>query len=134
MHTDPLKILLAALVIVHLVVAVVHGVAHGGAHVPLTPVAVAFVIVVIQFGPLVGLALTLVQPRGGAAVVAASMAGALLFGLVNHFVLPGSDNILRVDADWRMLFSSTAALLALIEAGGTIVGVVAVRRYARRLS
>jgi hypothetical protein len=33
MRTDPLKPVLAALVIVHLVVAVVHGVAHGGAHV-----------------------------------------------------------------------------------------------------
>ena len=47
---------LAALVMVHLVVAVVHGVAHSGAHVPLSPTALAFVIVVIQIGPLVGLA------------------------------------------------------------------------------
>ena len=128
------KTWLAALVIVHLVVAVVHGVAHGGAHVPLSPAALAFVIVVIQLGPLVGLALTFFQPRAGAAVVATSMAGALLFGVVNHFVLPGSDNVVQVDAEWRTLFSSTAALLALIEASGAIAGVVAVRQQVRRLS
>jgi hypothetical protein len=126
---------LAALVMVHLVVAVIHGVAHSGAHVPLSPAALAFVIVVIQIGPLVGLALTRVQPGGGAAVVAASMAGALLFGVVNHFVLPGSDNVAQVHAEWRALFSSTAVLLALTEAGATVVGVMmAVRRQARRLS
>lgn len=126
---------LAALVMAHLVVAVVHGVAHGGAHVPLSTAALAFVIVVIQIGPLVGLALTRVQPRGGAAVVAASMAGALLFGVVNHFVLPGSDNVVQIHAEWRALFSSTAVLLVLTEAGATVVGVMmAVRRQARRLS
>jgi hypothetical protein len=126
---------LAALVMVHLVVAVVHGVAHGGAHVPLSPAALAFVIVVIQIGPLVGLALTRVQPRGGAGVVAASMAGALLFGVVNHFVLPGSDNVVQVHAEWRAMFSATAVLLVLTEAGATVVGVMmAVRWQARRLS
>jgi hypothetical protein len=126
---------LAALVLVHLVVAVVHGVAHSGAHVPLGPAALAFVIVVIQIGPLAGLALTRVLPRGGAAVVAASMAGALLFGVVNHFVLPGSDNVVQVHAEWRAMFSATAVLLVLTEAGATVVGVMmAVRRQARRLS
>lgn len=133
MRTNPRK-MLVAFVIVHLVVTLAHGASHGGAHVPLTPAALVFVVLVIQLGPLVGLGLMLVQPRSGAAVVAASMAGALLFGVVNHFVLPGPDNIMQVQAEWRTLFAATAALLALIEAGGTIVGVVAVRRYTRRLS
>jgi hypothetical protein len=133
MGTDPLKVALAALVIVHFAVTVVHGVAHSGAHVSLTPAALAFVILVIQLGPVVGLVLARARPRDGAAVVTASMAGALLFGVINHFVLPGSDHVSQVDAGWRALFGWTAALLALIEAGGTIVGGVAVRRYARRL-
>ena len=122
---------LAALVILHLIVAVVHGVAHTGAHVPLSAAGLAFVIVVIQIGPLAGLALTRVQPRGGAAVVAVSMAGALLFGVVNHFVLPGYDNVVQVHAEWRILFSSTAVLLALTEAASTFVGVNLVRRKSR---
>jgi hypothetical protein len=134
MRTDPLEALLAFVVLIHLVVAAVHGSAHGGAHVALTPVALAFVIVVIQIAPLVGVWLSRSRPLGGAWLFTASMAGALVFGVVNHFVLPGSDNVGRVDAQWRALFASTAALLALIEASGTIVGVVAVRRYARRVS
>jgi hypothetical protein len=126
------KAWLAALVILHLVVAVVHGVAHGGGHVPLGPAALAFVIVVIQIGPLAGLALTRVQPRGGAAIVAATMAGAWLFGVVNHFVLPGPDNVVQVHHEWRVLFTSTAVLLALTEAGGTIVGIGFVWQKSRR--
>jgi len=134
MRTDSLKAWLAAAVIVHFAVSVVHGVAHSGAHVSLTPAALTFVIIVIQLGPLVGLALTRIRPRAGAAVVALSMAGSLLFGVVNHFLLPGSDHVSQVDPGWRALFGSTAALLALVEAGGAIVGAVAVRRYARRLA
>lgn len=134
MRTDSLKTWLAALVIVHLVVAVIHGVAHGGARVPLSPAALAFVIVVIEIGPLAGLVLMRVQPRGGPALVAVTMAGALLFGIVNHVVLTGPDHVAHVVADWRWLFGSTAALLALTEAGGALVGVLAARQYLRRVS
>jgi hypothetical protein len=50
------------------------------------------------------------------------MAGALVFGVVNHFVLESADHVMQVNPDWRLLFGSTAALLALLEGGGTIVG------------
>ena len=131
MRTDSMKVILAAVVIAHLAVTIVHGVAHGGAHVPLTPAALAFVIVVIQLGPLVGLALFLVRPRSGAAVVAGCMAGALVFGVLNHFVLAGVDNAAQVDAEWRTLFGATAVLLALIEGGGVLVGIRAFERSGR---
>ena len=134
MRTDSLTASLVALVIVHFFVAVVHGVAHGGAHVSLTPFALVFVIVVIQLAPLVGLVLIRTQPRGGAAMVSVSMAGAFLFGVVNHFVLPGADHVSQVQAQWRVLFGSTAALLALIEAGAAIVGAAVALRYARSRS
>jgi hypothetical protein len=132
MRINPLKTWLGALVILHFIVAMVHGLAHNGAEVPLGPVANAFVIIVILIGPLAGLALTRFRPRGGTAVVTASMAGALLFGVVNHFLLEGADNVVEVAAGWRMLFGSTAALLAVIEAGGTTAGITAFRRFARR--
>jgi hypothetical protein len=49
--------------------------------------------------------------------------------------LPGSDNVVQVHAEWRAMFSATAVLLVLTEAGATVVGVMmAVRRQARRLS
>ena len=122
---------LAALVVIHFFVAVVHGVAHGTAHVSLSLPALAFVIVVIQLGPLAGLAITRARPRRGAAIVAVSMAGAFLFGVVNHFMLPGADHVMSVDAHWRLLFGSTAVLLAITEAGAAIVGTVAALRYER---
>jgi hypothetical protein len=47
------------------------------------------------------------------------MAASLVFGVVNHFVLAGSDNVANVDATWRPLFAATAALLAMTEAFGS---------------
>jgi hypothetical protein len=131
MRTNSLTGPLAALVVIHFFVAVVHGVAHGAAHISLSLPALAFVIVVIQLGPLAGLALMRPQPRIGAAIVAVSMAGALLFGLVNHFMLPGADHVMSVDTHWRMLFGSTAVVLAITEAGAAIVGTLAALRYER---
>ena len=48
-----------------------------------------------------------------------SMAGALVFGLVNHFFIQGADHVAHVAREWRTLFASTAALLAVLEAAGT---------------
>jgi len=50
------------------------------------------------------------------------MAGALVFGLVNHFILAGSDHVSHVAADWRTLFGVTAALLVVSEAVGVVIG------------
>ena len=127
-----LKPSLATLVIFHFVLTFVHGAAHGGASVALTPVAFAFVIAVIQLGPVAGLILTRFSPRGGAALVTACMAGALVFGVVNHFVLPGADHVAHVAGRWRLLFTWTAVLLALSEAAGTVVGTAVLREYARQ--
>jgi len=131
MRTHSLTGPLAALVVIHFLVAGVHGMAHGAAQVGLSLPALAFVIVVIQLGPLAGLALMRAQLRIGAAIVAVSMAGAFLFGVVNHFMLPGADHVMSVDAHWRPLFGSTAVVLAITEAGAAIVGTVAALRYER---
>jgi hypothetical protein len=132
---------LAAIVLAHLAISVVHGAAHTGARVELGAAGTVFVYVVILAGPLVGLALVLAgssaadpagtRPRVGAAIVAMSMAGALVFGLVNHFFIQGADHVAHVAREWRTLFASTAALLAVLEAAGTVIGVrgaVRVRR------
>lgn len=122
---------LAAVVIVHLLVSLVHGAAHSGANVALGPAGTLFVYVVILAGPLVGLAVAWRQPRIGAAVVALTMAGSLVFGLVNHFIIQGTDHVAQVAVAWRSLFASTAALLAVIEAAGAVIGVrgaIGVRR------
>ena len=131
---------LAAIVLAHLAISVVHGAAHTGARVELGAAGTAFVYIVILAGPLVGLAIVMAgssadlsgaRPRLGAAIVAMSMAGALVFGLVNHFFIQGADHVAHVAREWRTLFASTAALLAVLEAAGTVIGVrgaVRVRR------
>jgi hypothetical protein len=85
---------LAAVVLLHLGITLVHGTAHARADVNLSPGSMSFVFTVILIGPVLGL---IVQraglPRAGAWAVAATLAGGLLFGLVNHFLLPGADHV-----------------------------------------
>jgi hypothetical protein len=114
---------LSAIVLLHLALNVVHGRAHDGAQVPLSMLAALFVYIVILAGPLVGLAAWRWRPRLGGWVVAVSMCGALIFGLVNHFILDGPDHIGQVAAAWRQLFSITAVLLVICEGAGTAIGI-----------
>jgi hypothetical protein len=109
---------LGTVVLLHLVVSIVHGEAHSKAHVALSPAGSVFVLVVIIAGPLIGLGLAWPAPRIGAWVIALTMAGALIFGLVNHFVLASPDHISQVDPQWRPLFTTTAIVLVVTEALG----------------
>lgn len=122
-----------AVIAAHLVVSFVHGAAHARAHVPLSRAANLFVYIVILAGPLIGLAVampglktrptsdgpTSKGPRIGSLLIAVTMPGSLVFGLVNHFVLSGPDHVAHVDSQWRALFGATAVLLALTEALGS---------------
>lgn len=114
---------LAAVVLTHLAISVVHGRAHAGAHVPLPFAGTLFVYIVILAGPLVGLGVSRWRPRAGAWIVATTMAGALVFGLINHFLIDGSDHVANVAAEWRALFGTTAVLLLVSEAAGVAIGV-----------
>jgi hypothetical protein len=120
---------LAAVVLVHLAINIAHGRAHAGAQVPLPLAGTLFVFVVILAGPLVGLAVWRWRPRAGGRIVAASMAGALVFGLINHFVIDGSDHVMHVVPEWRLLFGVTATLLVVSEAVGIGVGIWCATRY-----
>jgi hypothetical protein len=110
---------LAAVVLAHLVVSFVHGSAHARADVPLSQAATLFVFIVILAGPVLGLALTWPAERLGGWLVAITMAGSLVFGLVNHFVLASPDHISHVNPQWRPLFATTAVLIAITEALGS---------------
>lgn len=123
---------LAAIVVVHLAISVLHGRAHSGAEVPLSAAATLFVYLVILAGPLAGLLLLRSMPIAGAWTVAATLGGALVFGLVNHFIIAGPDHIDHVAAAWRPLFGITAALLAVTEAAGAAIGVWSATRRVRR--
>jgi hypothetical protein len=113
---------LGAIVLTHLAINVAHGRAHEGAQVPLPFAGTLFVYIVILAGPLVGLGLSRWRPRAGAWIVGLTMAGALVFGLINHFLIDGSDHVANVAAEWRSLFGATAVLLLLSEAAGVAIG------------
>jgi hypothetical protein len=123
---------MAAVVLTHLVVSMVHGIAHAQAQVPLSPAANMFVFIVILAGPLVGLALTWPTQQLGSWVIAATLAGSLMFGLANHFVLASPDHVAHVAAEWRSLFTATAILLAVTEAlgAGLAIGLARERKRA----
>ncbi len=114
---------LAAVVLVHLAINIAHGRAHAGGQVPLSLPGTVFVYSVILAGPLVGLTLWRRRPRLGGWTVAACMGGALVFGVINHFVIDGSDHVAHVAAEWRQLFGITAALLVVCEAAGAAIGI-----------
>jgi hypothetical protein len=125
--TNPRRLWLIAAVLSHLVVSLVHGAAHTGAHVPLSPAANLFVFVVILGGPLAGLAWTWRSERIGNWIIAIAMAGSLVFGVVNHFVVASPDHVAQVERQWRPVFTTTAVLLALIEALGLGLAIRAAR-------
>jgi hypothetical protein len=111
--------LLTAIVLLHFGVSVLHGWAHAGAVVPVSTVANIFIITDIVLAPLVGIGiLWFLSISGGAWLVGLSLTGALLFGVVNHFVLDSPDHVAHIVAQWKVLFGTTAVLLALTEALG----------------
>ena len=111
---------LSGVVLTHLAINIVHGRAHAGAQVALPPAGLAFVVIVILAAPLAGLALSFWRPRPGAWIVAASMGGALVFGLINHFIVAGTDHVANmagmanaVRRDRRALVATEAAGMAI---------------------
>jgi hypothetical protein len=120
----PREAALAAIVLLHLAVSMVHGMAHSRANVLLSSGSMLFVFGVILIGPVLGLIVQrLARPRSGAWVIAATLAGALAFGLANHFLIQGADHVTHVPGPWRVLFGSTAALLAATEGLGSALAV-----------
>jgi len=118
---------MAIIVLAHLVISIVHGMAHAQAHVPLSRAANIFVFSVIIAGPLVGLALTWPAQRFGTFLIAVTMAAALTFGFINHFVLESPDHVAHIDSRWRPLFTTTAVLLALTEMMGSGLAILSMR-------
>jgi hypothetical protein len=124
---------LAAIVSLHLIVTLAHGWAHSAAAVPLGWASLAFVVVVIQAAPLIGLAWMRTNPQSGAQFIGIAMAASLLFGLINHFVISSPDHVNHVAAQWRPLFTSTAIALVVTEAAGAILGLSARTRAQRKV-
>src|SRR4051794_9529340 len=100
MSTNRAWIWLCSVVVAHLLVSFVHGAAHARAHVDLSPASQSFVYAVILAGPLVGLAVGWRARQLGSWLIAGTMTAALVFGVVNHFVLISPDHVSHVAAEW----------------------------------
>lgn len=114
-----------SVLVVHLLVSLGHGVPHAAIPVPLTPAQQAFVWVVIVLGPVAGFALAWYgRVTVGAALYAATMLGAFVFGVYHHFLVANPDNVAAVPAGlWHGPFVWTAVLVTISEAAGVVVGV-----------
>jgi hypothetical protein len=109
-----------------LAVNFIHALAHIGANIWLSFFGNAFVVVVILAAPFVSLLLlhTARSEWLGALLLFLSMLGAFLFGVWNHFLLPGSDNVAHVPPGvWQQPFQITAVLLTILQAAGTGIGI-----------
>lgn len=114
---------LAATLAVHLAVAAGHGATHGLIPVALAPWQNAVVLASVFVGPVVGVALALRDHPLGVPLFAASMAAALAFGLVFHFLVENPDHVHAIpDGPLQGPFQVTAVGVLLTEALGTVVG------------
>lgn len=116
--------LLVALVVGHATVSLVHGVAHAELPVPLLAWQQGFVALVPSLAPVVALALVWRgHERAGLALFTVSMAAALLFGVVFHYLVENPDNVAAIPAGaWHGHFEWTAAAIAVSELLGTALG------------
>src|SRR5215467_9911461 len=96
----------AVVVLAHLVVYIIHGMAHSRLQIGLSVWGSIFVIGVIGIGPIAGLLLLWAgRVRSGAMTLALTMAGSLLFGLWNHFVVSGPDHVAHLpEGPWKSTF------------------------------
>lgn len=89
----------AVIVIAPLLISLVHGMAHEAAKIYPPAAGNAFAYTAIPAGPLVALGLMWTQCGFGAELLAATMAGSLVFGVVMYFVIAGPDHVGHIASD-----------------------------------
>jgi hypothetical protein len=116
------------IVFVHFAINVAHGIAHTHLAIGVDAFQKAFVAAVIVVAPFWAAYLIWKgSMRAGGALLALSMAGALVFGIYYHFILPGPDHVTHINLpialDMRDIFDVSAVLLALFGCLGVLAGV-----------
>ena len=110
--------------ILHFALTLAHGQPHYMLHIDISPLQTLFVVGVILLAPCLGAILLWTRFYSvGQWLFTLSMAGAFLFGVYYHFVLPSPDHVAYVPAGfWGDVFRATAVLLALVEGVSVVVG------------
>jgi hypothetical protein len=113
--------------LVHFAMNLAHAIAHTHLSIELNAFQKIFVAAVIVLAPLYAAYLIWKgKMRVGGALLALSMAGALVFGVYYHFVLSGPDHVthinLPISPDMRDTFDVSAMLLAVFECLGVLAG------------
>ncbi len=116
------------IVVIHFAINLAHGMAHKHLEIELNAFQKIFVAAVIVVAPLYAAYLIWKgNLRTGGALLALSMAGALVFGVYYHFILLGPDHVTHINMpislDVRDIFDVSAVLLALFECLGVLAGV-----------
>ena len=122
-----------AAIVAHVFVVALHSTAHQILGVQATPAQMLFIVaVIIVAPPLAGVLLWKNLSRPGAVLLAGSMAGSLVFGVYNHFIVRSPDHVAQVSlmkpAGWAIVFQVTALLLPVTEVLGFCVGVLIIER------
>lgn len=108
------------IVIIHAITNGLHGLAHVEIPVSLSLVQSLFVGIVIFLIPIIAVGLLWTQfYRIGSWLLLSSLAGSLLFGIYNHFIVISPDHVSQVSFEgWGMLFQVTAILIVIVDALG----------------
>jgi NADPH:quinone reductase-like Zn-dependent oxidoreductase len=120
------KVVVTALVAVHLAVNIWHSGGHTELAIALPPIKLAFVIGVILLAPIVSGVLVWTRYAEFALwLFMLSMVGALVFGVYHHYVLVSPDNVAHLPdgpAQARAAFIASAGVLALLELAAALYG------------
>ena len=118
MKSKVTKVLLTALVFIHLIGNLWHGDAHITLDIYLPGVKTAFVIIVILISPIIGVILIWTKHSLlGSWTVGLSMVGSVIFSVYHHFILISPDNIEHLplgSADAHAQFANSAEFIALV--------------------
>jgi hypothetical protein len=116
-------------VFIHAIANGLHGLAHVEIPVSLSLLQSLFVGIVIFLTPIIAAVLLWTQfYRIGSWLLLSSIAGSLLFGIYNHFIVISPDHVSQVPFEsWGMLFQITAILIVIVDGLGCGISVWALK-------
>jgi hypothetical protein len=136
MSTMTLKFLITLSVFLHLGGSIWHGDAHEILEIALPGLKMAFVVIVIVIGPIIGTALIWINHSAlGCWITGCSMAGSVLFSVYHHYVLISIDNVDHLPPgtpEAHEHFTNSAELIALAALASAFLSFYAAGRLSVR--